>query len=188
MIKTYRFRKNKSLPRKNKTRKGGAVYRIGTVKNGVAYISKNIDNQSITLKERPFLSIANIPNVFSFPNKDDTNYKYYGYYISQIDDPVDFDNIVWSIQNYFNKEIAPKVPGNTFRLDLSSDIRIYDFKCEHILTPIGGQQMKSSYLLQGNIYVTNLEKLNKDMNEQIFTKVPGEIENNIKSYIGGSEL
>jgi hypothetical protein len=195
MAKTRRRNILRKKTFKNRSKKGGIGYSVGTyVKHqGQAY-KKILDNNIVKTsnefsldRPNPLMTISTLPNVFSFSNKDDTNYKYYGYFMSQIVEPIDFDSIVWAIQKYFNEEIATKIPNNVYKTDISSDIRIYDFKFQHILVPkdinSNDNKMKNAFLLQGNIYVTNMDNLNKQINEQVLGKLPEDMKYEIKSFI-----
>jgi hypothetical protein len=181
--------KTKKSKTQKKTQKGGIGYLIGTInrdRHGVqtktlsdnfAALSNNIEsNQSF-----PNLHITNLEMVSIFPNTDN-NFIYHSLFIAQINKNIsgELDTINWSITKFFTDLLV--------KLNLNSennpnkvmfgikDIKINDFKFE-IKNEI------NTIILSGNVYITNINKLNLQIENKVFDKMPDDTNNIIKDYI-----
>jgi hypothetical protein len=186
---TKRNKKSKSITLKytNKIQKGGSNYSIGVVNKQNGYVqSKNIsDNFNVlsnTIESNQFLPnlhITNLGNAFTCPNKD-PNFTYHSLFISYIDGNInDLDVVKWSINKFLNDLLVQINNQNNENNENKvvykiNDLKINDFKFEFNLD-------KKAIILSGNVYITNIKKLNN----QIDTKLNNSLNKDATSYIKG---
>ena len=133
-------------------------------------------NQSL-----PNLHITNLEMVSIFPNKDN-NFIYHSLFIAQIDKNIlgELETINWSITKFFN-DLLNKLNLNSennpsmIKYGLK-DIKINDFKFE-IKTEI------NTIIISGNVYITDINKLNSQIENNVYDKMPDDTNNIIKEYI-----
>jgi hypothetical protein len=182
--------KTKKSKTQKKTQKGGISYLIGTInkdRNGYTQnktISDNFAALSNNIEENkslPNLHITNLEMVSIFPNTDN-NFIYHSLFIAQIIKNIsgELDTINWSITKFFtdllvklnlNSENNP----NKVKYGIK-DIKINDFKFE-IKNEI------NTINLSGNVYISNINKINLQIENKVFDKMPDDTNNIIKDYI-----
>lgn len=184
--------KNKKLQLKAKTKKmykGGVNYSIGSLnvdKNGYMK-DKQLINKFNELSSKiddkqnlPILHMTNLDMVSIFPNRD-KNYIYHSLLIAQIDKNTtnELDTINWSIMKFINELINKLNNNNTNNPNqvkyALKDVRINDFKFE-IKNEI------NVINLSGNVYISNINKINKQIDKNVYDKLPNDINNSIKGY------
>ena len=185
--------KSKSITLKNtnKIQKGGSNYAIGNVtKDRNNFVqSKNIidkftllTNTAIdTTQSLPILHITNLENAFTYPNKD-PNFTYYSLFISYIDNNInDLDIIKWTINNFLN-DLLIKINNENNVNNVNkvvykiNDLKINDFKFEFNLD-------KKTIILSGNVYKTNIKKLNNQIDTKLNNSLNEDANNYIKDFI-----
>jgi hypothetical protein len=182
----------KSKTQKNKkSQKGGINYLIGTVdrdRNG--YIDSNsVSNNFTALRNKikedqtlPNLHVTNLETVSALPNKDD-KFIYHSFFIAQIDKNItgELETINWTITKFFN-DLVNKLNlnnennPNKVKYGLK-DIKINDFKFE-IKNEI------NTITISGNVYISDINKLNSQIEKNVYGKLPDDTNDIIKSYIG----
>jgi hypothetical protein len=188
-----RKQKNRKSKTQKKTLKGGINYLIGHEgidQNGNVY-GRSLTNKFAVLQPTtdnktslPILHITNLDMVSIFPNNDD-NYMYHTFFIAQIDKNVtgELDTINWTIAKLVNELLSklnknnendPNNP-NKVKYDLKN-IKINDFKFE-IKNEI------NVITISGNVYISNFNKINKQINNSVYNKLPDDTNNVIKGYI-----
>jgi hypothetical protein len=186
---TKRNKKSKSrtLKNTNKIQKGGAIYSIGEIEKQNGYVkSKTIsDNFNVlsnnieTNQSLPVLHITNLENAFTYPNKD-PNFTYHSLFISYIDNNInDLDVIKWTINKFLNDLLIKINNKNNVNNENKvvykiNDLKINDFKFEFNLD-------KKAIMLSGNVYITNIKKLNN----QIDTKLNNSLNEDVNNYVKG---
>jgi len=190
-IKNQKKTKKKlKKPKQKKTQKGGLNYLIGniskdrhgyvqgkSVSDNFASLSNNIEtNQSL-----PNLHVTNLEMVSIFPNKDN-NFIYHSLFIAQIDKNIsgELDTINWSITKFFNDllnklNLNNENNPNKIKYGLN-DIKLNDFKFD-IKNEI------NTINISGNVYVSNINKLNSQIENKVFDSMPDDTNNIIKEYI-----
>jgi hypothetical protein len=121
--------------------------------------------------KRPFFNGCLLSNVFSTPNTRG-NYKPFGYFYSEINNPFDFTSFDWFIENYLDIYVLPKLneEGTTYGIEFSrKDIKIHNFSIREKNTPTG--KTGENYELKGDIYVV-IKKLNKQNETTDFSGIP----------------
>jgi hypothetical protein len=183
----------KSKTQKNKkSQKGGINYLIGKVtkdKSGTYIQSKNVEDNFAELQNTiqdnqplPNLHITNLETVSVFPNKDN-KFIYHSLFIAQIDKNIsgELNTINWSIIKFFN-DLLDKLNSNSennpnkVKYGLK-DIKINDFKFE-IKNEI------NTITISGNVYISNINKLNSQIEKNVYDKLPTDTTNIIQDYIG----
>jgi hypothetical protein len=192
--------------RRNVLRKKGTV-RNKKLRGGLGYYIRNkfrVDSRGKTTEEPKEISqasdnvyayatMSSLPNVHSFPIPDREKGQYinYGYFMAQIQQQrqVDFFTIEMAIENHLKTEILPKIK-NTYQLNIDlNHIKIYDFKCEQLVVPDYNNtrepaQMISAFLIQGNLYVYDLDKfVNKDVDNALVKSSNEDMSREIKSFL-----
>ena len=184
-------KKSKSITLKNtnKIQKGGAIYSIGEIEKQNSYVkSKTIsDNFNVlsnnieTNQSLPILHITNLENAFTYPNKD-TNFTYHSLFISYIDNNInDLDVIKWTINKFLN-DLLIKINNENNVNNVNkvvykiNDFKINDFKFEFNLD-------KKTLILSGNVYITNVKKLNNQIDNRLNNKLNTDATNYIKDFI-----
>lgn len=184
-IRTKKLKKSK----KSKTQKGGVNYLIGNViKDKHGYVqSKNLTNNFVPLstkiddsKSLPVLNITNLDMVSVFPNKDN-NYIYHSLFISQIDKNItgELETMNWSISKFIN-DLLDKLNVNDVNNPNKvkyglKDVKINDFKFEI-------KNEANTINISGNVYISNINKLNKQIDNKVYGKLPDDTNKIIKSY------
>jgi len=198
IVKTRHNYKNKNKKSKTKTQrtykkiqKGGANYSIGNVnKDRNGYVQNKIisdtfnvlPNRTIDANQSlPILHITNLDMVSVFPNKDD-NYIYHSLFIAQIEKNItEFETINWTIKKFINNllenlnNINDANNSNKVKYGVN-DVKINDFKFE-IKNDI------NTINLSGNVYISNINKLNAQINTNVYDKMPDDTNNIIKDYM-----
>jgi len=179
--------KSKTLKNTNKIQKGGTSYSVGVIEQANGYVkSKTIsDNFNVlsknieTSQSLPILHITNLENAFTFPNKD-PNFTYHSLFLSYIDGNInDLDVIKWTINKFLNDLLTEINKENNVNNENKvvykiNDLKINDFKFEFNLD-------KKAIILSGNVYITNIKKLNN----QIDTKLNNSLNTDAKNYVKG---
>jgi len=178
MPKTYRTKSRKTTTKKQKKR-GGMNYKIGKKdKYGDTFGNNLIELGPPVNEPLPQLHITNLAMVSIFPNTD-PGYKYHSFLVASIDTNTTFnlETINWAIENYLNKILAKikESSPNENKINLNN-IKINDFKIE--LKP----EIKT-IILSGNIYTVDAVKTNKQIQKNVYDKMPDDTNNIIKSYI-----
>jgi hypothetical protein len=193
LVKTKIKNTNKKSKTKTqkKTQKGGIHYLIGNVnkdRNGYTQ-SKNLSNNFTLLSNKiednqslPNLHITNLEMVSVFPNKDN-NFIYHSLFIAQIDKNIsgELDTIHWSITKFIN-DLLNKLNLNSENNNPNNvkyglkDIKINDFKFE-IKNEI------NTIIISGNVYISNINKLNLQIENNVYDKMPDDTNNIIKEYM-----
>jgi hypothetical protein len=116
-----------------------------------------------------------------FPNKDD-NYIYHSLFIAQIEKNItEFETINWTIKKFINNllenlnNINDANNSNKVKYGVN-DVKINDFKFE-IKNDI------NTINLSGNVYISNINKLNAQINTNVYDKMPDDTNNIIKDYM-----
>jgi len=198
IVKTRHNYKNKNKKSKTKTQrtykkiqKGGANYSIGNVnKDRNGYVQSKIisdtfnvlPNRTIDANQSlPILHITNLDMVSVFPNKDD-NYIYHSLFIAQIEKNItEFETINWTIKKFINNllenlnNINDANNSNKVKYGVN-DVKINYFKFE-IKNDI------NTINLSGNVYISNINKLNAQINTKVYDKMPDDTNNIIKDYM-----
>ena len=160
--------------------KGGVFYKIGTKNpnNGVNILDNNFTNSTST-GNLPYFHFTNLENVFICSNKD-PNFTYHSLFISYIDDNInDLEVIKWSINKFLN-DLLIKINNENSKINENkivykiNDLKINDFKFELNID-------KKTIILSSNIYITNIKKLNN----QIDNKLTNRLNKDTNSYIKG---
>jgi hypothetical protein len=186
---TKKNKKSKSatLKNTNKIQKGGTYYSIGEIIEKNNYVQKktimdkfNKLRQEIDVNQSlPILHFTNLENAFTFSNKD-PNFTYHSLFLSYIDGNInDLDVINWTINKFFNDLLTEINKENNTNNENKvvykiNDLKINDFKFEFNLD-------KKAIMLSGNVYITNIKKLNN----QIDTKLNDGLNEDAKNYIKG---
>jgi hypothetical protein len=179
--------KSKTLKNTNKIHKGGTSYSVGVIKEQNGYvisktISDNFNNLKNTIETNqslPVLHITNLENAFTYPNKD-PNFTYHSLFISYIDNNInDLDVIKWTINKFLNDLLTEINKENNVNNENKivykiNDLKINDFKFEFNLD-------KKAIMLSGNVYITNIKKLNN----QIDTKLNNNLNEDVNNYVKG---
>jgi hypothetical protein len=190
--KTKNQKPKKTKTQKNKkSQKGGINYLIGNInrdRNGY------VDNKSVSdnftalqnkIKEDqtlPNLHVTNLEMVSALPNKDN-NFIYHSFFIAQIDKNItgELDTINWSIIKFFNdllNKLNSNIENNPNKVKYGlKDIKINDFKFE-IKNEI------NTITISGNVYISNINKVNSQIEKNVYGKLPDDTNNIIKGYIG----
>jgi len=192
-IKNKKNKKSKTKKNK-KSQKGGINYLIGTVnrdRNG--YVDSNSVSDNFTalrnkIKEDqtlPNLHVTNLERVSALPNKDD-KFIYHSFFIAQIDKNItgELETINWSVTKFFNDllnklNLNSENNPNKVKYGLK-DIKINDFKFE-IKNEI------NTITISGNVYISDINKLNSQIEKNVYRKLPDDTNNIIKGYIGGKD-
>ena len=113
------------------------------------------------------------------PNTDN-NYTQIGYLFAKIMYPFDFISMEWAIEHYLETKILPMLQEkNIYKTDIKDNIKIHNFKIQEMVKP-----EVSYHILQGDVYLYNIDKLNKAIDNKVFNKVPDVLGNKIKDYMG----
>jgi hypothetical protein len=116
-----------------------------------------------------------------FPNRD-KNYIYHSLLIAQIDKNTtgELDTINWSITKFINdllNKLNTNSENNPNQVKYAlKDIRINDFKFE-IKSDI------NVINLSGNVYISNIKKINKQIDKNVYNQLPDDVNNTIKGYL-----
>jgi hypothetical protein len=128
-----------------------------------------------------YFHFTNLENAFTSPNKD-ANFSYHSLFISYIDDNInDLDVVKWSINNFLNG-LLTKLNDKTNTTNTNKivytikDLKINDFKFEFNLD-------QKAIILSGNVYITNIKKLNKQIDTNLNTKLNTDATSYIKDFI-----
>jgi hypothetical protein len=114
------------------------------------------------------------------PNTD-KNYKQIGYLFAKYKFPYDFVSLEWAIDHYLETNIIPLLKEkNIYQTNVKNNIKIHNFDIQELRD----SQQEESYLLKGDVYVYNLDKLNAGIDNTVFNKLPDDIGNQIKDYMG----
>jgi hypothetical protein len=178
--------KSTTLKNTNKIQKGGTNYSIGVIKRQNGYVqSKTIsDNFNIlsseieTNQSLPYFHFTNLENAFTCPNKD-PNFTYHSLFISYIDNNInDLEVIRWSINKFLNDLLIKinNVNNENKVVYKINDLKINDFKFEFNLD-------KKSIMLSGNVYITNIKKLNNQIDTKLNNRLNADTKSYIKSFI-----
>lgn len=110
------------------------------------------------------------------------NFSYHSLFISYIDDNInDLDIVKWSINKFLN-DLLIKLNDTTNTNNINKivytikDLKINDFKFEFNLD-------KKGIILSGNVYITNINKLNKQIDTNLNSKLNSDATNYIKDFI-----
>ena len=120
-----------------------------------------------------------------FPNKDN-NYIYHSLFIAQIDNNIsgELDTINWSITKFVNdllNKLNLNITNNPNKVKFGlKDIKINDFKFE-IKNEI------NTINISGNVYISNINKLNLQIENNVYDKMPDDTNNIIKEYMEQSK-
>jgi hypothetical protein len=188
---TKKNKKSKSatLKNRNKIQKGGISYSIGVIKEKNNYVEKktisenfnNLSNEIQTNQSLPILHITNLENAFTFPNKD-PNFTYHSLFLSYIDGNInDLDVIKWTINKFLNDLLTEINKENNVNNENKvvykiNDLKINDFKFEFNLD-------KKAIMLSGNVYITNIKKLNNQLDNKLNNSLNEDANNYIKDFI-----
>jgi hypothetical protein len=185
--------KNKKKLKKSKTQKkqkGGINYLIGNLnKDRNGYVqSKNVSDNFAQLSNSlepnqslPNLHITNLEMVSVLPNKDN-NFIYHSLFIAQIVKNLsgELETINWSITKFFTdllNKLNSNSENNPNKVKYGmKDIKINDFKFE-IKNEI------NTINISGNVYISNFNKVNLQIENNVYDKMPDDTNNIIKEYI-----
>jgi hypothetical protein len=186
--KKSKTQKNKNL---KKSQKGGINYLIGTLnKDRSGYVdNKSVSDNFTALQNKikedqtlPNLHVTNLEMVSALPNKDN-NFIYHSFLIAQIDKNItgELETINWTINKFFNDlvnklNLNSENNPNKVKYGLK-DIKINDFKFE-IKNEI------NTITISGNVYISDINKVNSQIEKNVYGKLPDDTNNIIKSYIG----
>lgn len=131
------------------------------------------------------INACQLENTYTFPLKDDSKYKCYGYFIADIQPNMTslnsdrLDGLDKSLKQYLTSEILPILnKNNKFNVNITlNEIKIYDFKLNY---------QNDRYVVEGHIYYEDINKLNTDLEKQ-FKKLPEAAENEINTFIQPTE-
>jgi hypothetical protein len=186
--KKSKTQKNKNL---KKSQKGGINYLIGTLnKDRSGYVdNKSVSDNFTALQNKikedqtlPNLHVTNLEMVSALPNKDN-NFIYHSFLIAQIDKNItgELETINWTINKFFNDlvnklNLNSENNPNKVKYGLK-DIKINDFKFE-IKNEI------NTITITGNVYISDINKVNSQIEKNVYGKLPDDTNNIIKGYIG----
>jgi hypothetical protein len=114
------------------------------------------------------------------PNNDD-NFIYHSLFISQIEKNItELETINWTIIKFINDflgklNVNDANNPNKVKYDVK-DIKINDFKFE-IKNDV------NIINISGNVYISNINKLNKQIDNKVYDKMPDDTNNIIKEFI-----
>lgn len=181
--------KSKAKAKTKKMYKGGVNYSIGSInKDQNGYVrDKQLINKFNELSSKiddkqtlPILHMTNLDMVSIFPNRD-KNYIYHSLLIAQIDKNItgELDTINWSIMKFIN-DLLNKLNTNTANNPNQvkyalKDVRINDFKFEI-------KNEMNIINLSGNVYISNINKINKQIDKNVYNQLPNDVNNTIKGY------
>jgi hypothetical protein len=192
MVKTKTKRKSKQKTLKHKKiQKGGVSYKIGEVvrdrygniegkvlSNNFELVTTELGAKSIL----PFLNILNLDMVSTYPNKD-PNFIYHSLFMAQLEDyqPTHLETINWSMEKFrddvLSKLNADDVDTNPNKIKYGKkDIKVYNFKLD-----INNEAKKVN--MKGDVYVTDVNRLNKQIDRNVFNKLPSEVSSIVKQNI-----
>jgi hypothetical protein len=182
-------KKKKSFTKKNKIQKGGANYSIGVVNNRNGYVESKIISDNFnnltkkidTNQSLPIFHFTNLEKAFICSNND-PNFTYHSLFLSYIDGNInDLDVINWSINKFLN-DLLGKINNENNENNENkvvykiNDLKINDFKFEFNLD-------KKAIILSGNVYITNIKKLNNQINTTLNKSINQDTINYVKDFI-----
>lgn len=186
MKKSMKKTMKKSYTKKRRNfLKGGVYSRIGTI--DPKYSTKTMEDNFVNMSKKDqnafaYFHFTNLENAFTFPNNDE-NFSYHSLFISYIDDNInELDVVKWSINNFLNDLLIKlnDTTNNTTNINkivyTIKDLKINDFKFEFNLD-------KKSIILSGNVYITNIKKLNKQIDTNLNTRLNTDATSYIKDFI-----
>lgn len=190
LVKTkIKKQKKQKTKTQKKLQKGGVNYLIGNInrdKNGYVQ-KKDLINNFITLPTKiednqslPILHMTNLDMVSILPNKDD-NFIYHSLFIAQIEKNItELETINWTISKFINDllvklNVTDANNPNKLKYDVK-DIKLNDFKFE-IKNDI------NIINISGNVYISDMNKVNKQIDKKVYDKMPDDTNNIIKEFI-----
>jgi hypothetical protein len=187
--KKHKKSKSTTLKNTNKMQKGGTSYSIGVIEERNGYVkSKTISDkfngltsEIETTQSLPFFHFTNLENAFTCSNKD-PNFTYHSLFLSCIDNIInDWDVIKWSINKFLNDLLIKINKENNVNNENKvvykiNDLKINDFKFEFNLD-------KKAIMLSGNVYITNIKKLNTQIDNKFNNRLNADAYSNIKGFI-----
>lgn len=142
------------------------------------------DNFQSMLAKRELANFhyTNLENVSIYPNNDE-NFSYHSLFISYIDQNIkELDVVKWSINNFLNNLLI-KLNNTTNTDNINNirytikDVKINDFKFDFDID-------KNVIILSGHVYITNIKKLNKQIDTKLNKGLNTDVINNINGFIG----